>query len=46
VFAYVSLGGSLDDLGSTEAIVAIALLAALALLGALFVRRQIALGRA
>jgi uncharacterized membrane protein YdjX (TVP38/TMEM64 family) len=46
VFAYVSLGGSLDDLGSTEAIVAIALLAALAMLGALFVRRQIALGRA
>lgn len=46
VFAYVSLGGSLDDLGSTEAIVAIALLVALALLGALFVRRQIALGRA
>jgi uncharacterized membrane protein YdjX (TVP38/TMEM64 family) len=46
VFAYVALGGSLDDLGSTEAIVAIALLVMLALLGALFVRRQIALGRA
>ena len=46
VFAYVALGGSLDDLGSTEAIVAIALLLMLALLGALFVRRQIALGRA
>jgi uncharacterized membrane protein YdjX (TVP38/TMEM64 family) len=46
VFAYVALGGSLDDLGSTEAIVAIALLVLLALLGALFVRRQIALGRA
>jgi uncharacterized membrane protein YdjX (TVP38/TMEM64 family) len=46
VFAYVALGGSLDDLGSPEAIVAIALLVMLALLGALFVRRQIALGRA
>jgi uncharacterized membrane protein YdjX (TVP38/TMEM64 family) len=46
VFAYVSLGGSLDDLGSTEAIVAITLLVLLAVLGALFVRRQIALGRA
>jgi uncharacterized membrane protein YdjX (TVP38/TMEM64 family) len=46
VFAYVSLGGSLDDLGSTEAIVAIVLLVALAAVGALFVRRQIALGRA
>jgi len=46
VFAYVALGGSLDDLGSTEAIVAIVLLGMLALLGALFVRRQIALGRA
>jgi uncharacterized membrane protein YdjX (TVP38/TMEM64 family) len=46
VFAYVALGGSLANLGSPEAIVAIALLAALALAGALFVRRQIALGRA
>jgi uncharacterized membrane protein YdjX (TVP38/TMEM64 family) len=46
VFAYVALGGSLSDLTSTEAIVAIALLASLAVLGALFVRRQIALGRA
>jgi len=46
VFAYVALGGSLDDLTSPEAVVAIALLAALALLGALFVRRQIALRRA
>jgi uncharacterized membrane protein YdjX (TVP38/TMEM64 family) len=46
VFAYTALGGSLDDLTSPEAIVAIVLLAALALLGALFVRRQIALGRA
>jgi uncharacterized membrane protein YdjX (TVP38/TMEM64 family) len=43
VFAYTALGGSLTDLGSPEAIVAISLLVALALLGALFVRRQIAL---
>jgi uncharacterized membrane protein YdjX (TVP38/TMEM64 family) len=46
VFAYTALGGSLDNLGSPEAIVAVALLAILALVGALFVRRQIALGRA
>jgi uncharacterized membrane protein YdjX (TVP38/TMEM64 family) len=46
VFAYVALGGSLSDLSSPEAIVAIALLVTLALAGALFVRRQIALGRA
>jgi uncharacterized membrane protein YdjX (TVP38/TMEM64 family) len=46
VFAYTALGGSLSNLGSPEAIVAIALLATLALAGALFVRRQIALGRA
>jgi uncharacterized membrane protein YdjX (TVP38/TMEM64 family) len=46
VFAYTALGGSLDNLGSPEALVAVALLAVLALVGALFVRRQIALGRA
>ena len=46
VFAYTALGGSLDNLDSPEAVVAIALLAVLALAGALFVRRQIALGRA
>ena len=46
VFAYIALGGSLTDLGSPEAIVAIALLVAMALVGALLVRRQIALGRA
>ena len=46
VFAYVALGGSLTDLGSPEAIVAIALLAAMGLVGALFVRRQIGLARA
>jgi uncharacterized membrane protein YdjX (TVP38/TMEM64 family) len=46
VFAYTALGGSLDNLGSPEALVAVALLAFLALAGALFVRRQIVLGRA
>jgi uncharacterized membrane protein YdjX (TVP38/TMEM64 family) len=46
VFAYTALGGSLDNLDSAEALIAIALLATLALAGALFVRRQIALGRA
>jgi uncharacterized membrane protein YdjX (TVP38/TMEM64 family) len=46
VFAYTALGGSLDNLDSPEAIVAVALLVTLALVGALFVRRQIALGRA
>jgi uncharacterized membrane protein YdjX (TVP38/TMEM64 family) len=46
VFAYTALGGSLDNLGSPEALVAVALLALLALGGALFVRRQIAVGRA
>jgi uncharacterized membrane protein YdjX (TVP38/TMEM64 family) len=46
VFAYTALGGSLDNLDSPEAMIAVALLAVLALAGALFVRRQIALGRA
>jgi uncharacterized membrane protein YdjX (TVP38/TMEM64 family) len=46
VFAYTALGGSLDNLDSPEAIVAVALLVTLGLAGALFVRRQIALGRA
>jgi uncharacterized membrane protein YdjX (TVP38/TMEM64 family) len=46
VFAYTALGGSLGNLDSPEAITAVALLAVLALAGALFVRRQIALGRA
>jgi uncharacterized membrane protein YdjX (TVP38/TMEM64 family) len=41
VFAYTALGGSLSDLASPEAIVAVALLVVLALAGALFVRRQI-----
>lgn len=46
VFAYVALGGSLSDLGSPEAIVAICLLVALAFAGVLLVRHRIALGRA
>ncbi|MEA2400944.1 MAG: hypothetical protein QOK00_1347 [Thermoleophilaceae bacterium] len=46
VFAYVALGGSLSDLGSPEAIVAIALLVTMGLVGALFVRHQLAIGRA
>ena len=46
VFAYTALGGSLDNLDSPEALTAIVLLAVLALAGALFVRRQIAVGRA
>jgi uncharacterized membrane protein YdjX (TVP38/TMEM64 family) len=42
-FAYVALGGNLTDLGSPEAIVALALLIAFALVGVLLVRRRIAL---
>ena len=41
-FAWVALGGSLDDLGSPEARVAIALLVAMAIFGALLARRQFA----
>jgi uncharacterized membrane protein YdjX (TVP38/TMEM64 family) len=41
VFAYTALGGSLADLASPEAIVAVALLVLLAIGGAVFVRRQI-----
>jgi uncharacterized membrane protein YdjX (TVP38/TMEM64 family) len=44
VFAYTALGGSLSDLRSPEAIVALTLLVAFALLGALLVRRRIAVG--
>ena len=42
VLAWVALGGSLDDLGSPEARVAIALLVAMAIFGALLARRQFA----
>ena len=41
-FAWVALGGNLDDLGSTEAKVAVALLVAMALFGAFLARRQLA----
>jgi uncharacterized membrane protein YdjX (TVP38/TMEM64 family) len=41
VFAYTALGGSLDNLDSPEAIVAVVLIIVLALAGALLVRRQI-----
>jgi uncharacterized membrane protein YdjX (TVP38/TMEM64 family) len=40
VFAYTALGGSLDDLTSPEALIALALLVILGLAGALFVWRQ------
>lgn len=45
VFAYTALGGSLSNLRSPEAIVAVVLLVALALAGLLFVRRQLTAGR-
>jgi uncharacterized membrane protein YdjX (TVP38/TMEM64 family) len=45
VFAYTALGGSLDDLGSPEAIAAIALLVFLGIAGAVFVRVQLAASR-
>ena len=44
-FAWVALGGSLDDLGSTEARVAIALLVVMAVSGAFLARRQLAAER-
>jgi len=44
VFAYTALGGSLSDLRSPEAIGALTLLVTFALLGALLVRRRIAVG--
>jgi uncharacterized membrane protein YdjX (TVP38/TMEM64 family) len=46
VFAYTALGGSLTNLRSPEAIVAVALLVVFALLGAVFLKRRIALGGA
>jgi uncharacterized membrane protein YdjX (TVP38/TMEM64 family) len=45
VFAYTALGGSLGDLNSPEAIVAIALLVILGIAGALFVRSRLAASR-
>jgi uncharacterized membrane protein YdjX (TVP38/TMEM64 family) len=41
VFAYAALGGSLSDLGSPEALVAVGLWVVLAVTGALFVRHQV-----
>ena len=41
-FAWVALGGSLDDLGSAEAKVAIAVLVAMALVGGVLARRELA----
>ena len=41
-YAWAALGGSLDDLGSTDAKVAIALLVAMAVCGAILARRQFA----
>lgn len=45
-FAYVALGGSLDDLGSPEAIVAFAVLIGMALVGLLFAARDVRAARA
>jgi uncharacterized membrane protein YdjX (TVP38/TMEM64 family) len=44
VFAYTALGGSLTDLGSPQAIAALALLVTFALVGGVLVRRRMALG--
>ena len=44
-FAWTALGGSIDDLGSPEAKAAIALLVAIALVGVVLARRQLALER-
>ena len=42
IFAFVALGGSLDDLGAPEVKVAIALLVVLGIGGAVYARRQVA----
>jgi uncharacterized membrane protein YdjX (TVP38/TMEM64 family) len=44
-FAYTALGGSLGNLGSPEALAAIAVLVAMALVGAVLARRDLARGR-
>lgn len=46
VFGYTALGGSLSNLGSTEAKVAIAVMVALALVGVVAARRQLRTGAA
>jgi uncharacterized membrane protein YdjX (TVP38/TMEM64 family) len=43
VFAWVAIGGNLTDLGSPEAIVALTMLVTFALVGALVVKRRLAL---
>ena len=45
VFAWVALGGSLDDLGAPEAKVAIGLLVFMAVAGAVLARRELAVER-
>jgi uncharacterized membrane protein YdjX (TVP38/TMEM64 family) len=45
-FAYAALGGSLDDLGSPEAIVAFCVLVGMALLGGVLLGRDVLRGRA
>ncbi|MBB4663246.1 TVP38/TMEM64 family protein [Conexibacter arvalis] len=45
-FAYVALGGSLDDLGSPEALVAFAVLVGMALVGLAFAARDVRSARA
>jgi uncharacterized membrane protein YdjX (TVP38/TMEM64 family) len=45
-FAYTALGGSIDDLGSPEAIAAFAMLIILALVGLVAARRDLRSGRA
>jgi uncharacterized membrane protein YdjX (TVP38/TMEM64 family) len=45
-FAYAALGGSLDDLGSPEAIVAFCVLVGMALLGGALLGRDVLRGRA
>lgn len=45
-FAYVALGGSLDDLGSPEAIAAFAVLVAMAVVGLVFAARDVRAARA
>jgi uncharacterized membrane protein YdjX (TVP38/TMEM64 family) len=44
-FAYVALGGSIDDIGSPESIAAIALLVLIAIVGAFLARRELAAER-
>jgi uncharacterized membrane protein YdjX (TVP38/TMEM64 family) len=46
VWAWVALGGSIDDLGSTEAKAAVAMLVFIGVLGFLLARRQVARERA